>query len=498
MKYFLHKFIWDYMVSCGFILFGGGKGDAPEAPDYSQIAAANEQSAKYAKESADADLAFRKEQYQDSIPRQNQLYDLASQVAQQQLGLGNLTQQQAEQQNEAYNSTYRPIELQTVLDSLGSQYLSEEDVKQAIQYLTNPQYDESAIMSTRQKANTTYSPETVETIQTEEGTFEPAGLQRGSFDPRLGNPANKGRQAPTPTTKTTKTSSTTNKANTTYTDEEYQSGTKRVLNKEYEAARALGIDSLAKKAQQGAAREAGEKTQAQVNSATDQQTRALARMGLNPARFQAAAADIAQKQALTNVGAQNQARQQTADKQIGLRTGVANFGRNMPNTVGQAVAGSTNAGSAAVGNQNAGFMSGLPYAQYQSGGLQGQLGAAQLQQQGSLGLGQLMNQGYSIASSNANQGGDFLGGALGLAGSLGSAYLMKGSDRAIKENIKLVGKHSEGINLYNFEYRSEFKDTWGHGGFIGVMADEVEKVMPEAVEMHPEGYKTVNYRMLGL
>ena len=288
MKYILHSFLWNYMVSCGFILFGGGKGDAPEAPDYSQIAAANEQSAKYAKESADADLAFRKEQYQTSLPRQEQLYDLASQVAQQQLGLGNLTQQQAEQQNEAYNATYRPIELQTVLDSLGSQYLSEEDVKQAIQYLTNPQYDESAIMSTRQKANTTYSPETTETTTVNDkgmsgttGGLEPkiiAGMTGGIYSAKGGRGA-------TPTS-TTKTTSTTNKPTTTYTDEEYQSGTKKVLNKEYEAARALGIDSLAKKAQQGAALEAGEKTQAQVNSATDQQTRALSRMGLNPARFQ--------------------------------------------------------------------------------------------------------------------------------------------------------------------------------------------------------------------
>lgn len=485
-------------------LEGGGKGDSPDPPDYAPVAAANEQAAKYAKESADAELAFRTRQYEDSIPRQKELYGLASQVAQQQLGLGNLTQQQAEQQNDAYNATYRPVELQTVLDSLGSQYLSEADVKQAIQYLTNPQYDETAIMGKRQKGNTTYTPETTETVLTEEGSSEPAGLQGGKYNPlNRYNPWDRYNSwdrmnTPVPTTKTTKTSTVTQKPTTTYTDEEYQTGTKKVLNKDYEAARALGIDGLAKKAQEGAAREAGEKSQAQVNSATDQQTRALARMGLNPARFQAAAADIAQRQALTNVNAQNGARTDTANRQIGLRTGVANFGRNMPNTVGQAVAGSTNAGSAAVGNQNTGFQSGLPYAQFQAGGYAGQQNAAALRQQGALGLGGLMNQGYSIASANANQGGDFLGGALGLAGSLGSAAIFTGSDSSIKENIKLVGEHRPGINLYNFEYRPEYKDKWGHGGFIGVMADEVEKVMPEAVEMHPDGYRVVNYSMIGL
>jgi hypothetical protein len=30
------------------------------------------------------------------------------------------------------------------------------------------------------------------------------------------------------------------------------------------------------------------------------------------------------------------------------------------------------------------------------------------------------------------------------------------------------------------------------------MADEVEQVMPEAVSVHPDGYKMVNYAMLGI
>ncbi len=420
MKHILHKFIWNYMVSCGFILFGGGKGDAPDAPDYTEIAAANREAAKYAKEAADEDLAFRKEQYNASIPRQEQLYDLASQVANQQLGLGNLTKQQAEQQIDSYNATYRPVELQTVLDSLGSEYLSEDDVKQAIQYLTNPEYDETPIMSTRRKGTTTYMPETIETTQTEDGTYAPTGLQRPPGAALIGMKGNQA-AAPTKTSKTTKTSTVTQKPVTTYTDEEYQSGTNKSLNKDYEAARALGIDTLAKKAQAGAARQAGEKTQAQVNSAADQQTRALARMGLNPARFQAMASETAQRQALTNVNAQNGARTDTANRQIGLRTGVANFGRNMPNTVGQAVAGSTNAGTNAVGNAQTGVNGNLGQAQYLSGGFAGQLGAASLQQQGALGLGGLMNQGYSIGSQSG--GSDATGAILGGAATIGAAFI---------------------------------------------------------------------------
>ena len=76
---------------------------------------------------------------------------------------------------------------------------------------------------------------------------------------------------------------------------------------------------------------------------------------------------------------------------------------------------------------------------------------------------------------------------------------MGGSDRRIKENIVLLDDHLVGgIRLYLFDYKCEYRDTWGHGRQLGVMADEVERVMPEAVSVHPDGYKRVNYAMLGI
>lgn len=54
-------------------------------PDTSAMAAANEKSAAYAKEVADNDLAFRKQQYTDMQPTINKSMDLANQVAQGQL-----------------------------------------------------------------------------------------------------------------------------------------------------------------------------------------------------------------------------------------------------------------------------------------------------------------------------------------------------------------------------------------------------------------------------
>jgi hypothetical protein len=73
-----------------------------------------------------------------------------------------------------------------------------------------------------------------------------------------------------------------------------------------------------------------------------------------------------------------------------------------------------------------------------------------------------------------------------------------GSDRRIKRSIVRVGNHPLGIGLYLFDYKPEFRDAWGHGRQFGVMADEVEEVMPEAVSVHPDGYKMVDYALLGI
>ncbi len=73
-----------------------------------------------------------------------------------------------------------------------------------------------------------------------------------------------------------------------------------------------------------------------------------------------------------------------------------------------------------------------------------------------------------------------------------------GSDRSIKENIVRVGDHPLGIGLYLFNYKPDYRGTWGHGRQFGVMAQEVETVMPQAVSMHPDGYKLVDYAMLGI
>jgi hypothetical protein len=72
------------------------------------------------------------------------------------------------------------------------------------------------------------------------------------------------------------------------------------------------------------------------------------------------------------------------------------------------------------------------------------------------------------------------------------------SDRRLKENIVSIGTHSLGIGLYLYDYKSEFQPECGVGRQFGVMADEVEAVMPSAVVKGDDGYFMVNYRMLGI
>lgn len=82
--------------------------------------------------------------------------------------------------------------------------------------------------------------------------------------------------------------------------------------------------------------------------------------------------------------------------------------------------------------------------------------------------------------------------------SQGTGVMKPGSDRRVKEKVVRIGNHPLGIGLYLFDYRPEFRNLWGHDRKLGVMADEVEAVMPEAVSVHANGYKVVDYTMLGI
>nr|WP_257786738.1 tail fiber domain-containing protein [Sulfitobacter alexandrii] len=66
------------------------------------------------------------------------------------------------------------------------------------------------------------------------------------------------------------------------------------------------------------------------------------------------------------------------------------------------------------------------------------------------------------------------------------------SDARLKTDIKPVGMTSMGLPLYQYRY------VGGQQTFEGVMAQDVAKVMPEAIIPIGFGYMAVDYDMLGL
>jgi len=101
-----------------------------------------------------------------------------------------------------------------------------------------------------------------------------------------------------------------------------------------------------------------------------------------------------------------------------------------------------------------------------------------------LGAGQIGTQRGQIQAGANNA---LLGGLFGLAGDIGGAALFA-SDIRVKDNIKRIGLVN-GIPLYKFRYKGENEET------LGVMAQEVEQWMPDAV-FEIDGIKHVDYSMI--
>jgi len=102
---------------------------------------------------------------------------------------------------------------------------------------------------------------------------------------------------------------------------------------------------------------------------------------------------------------------------------------------------------------------------------------------------------YNLGTYNAQQAANsnLTGGLMGLGGTLGAAYML--SDIRTKENIEPIGVAANGLTVYRFEYKPEFKDLElaGHGVHYGFMAQEVEQVYPHAVHTLNDGYKVIDY-----
>jgi hypothetical protein len=97
----------------------------------------------------------------------------------------------------------------------------------------------------------------------------------------------------------------------------------------------------------------------------------------------------------------------------------------------------------------------------------------------------------------AGGGGGFRGGGGGgFRGGGGGGFRGGGggrrSDIELKHDVELLGHLANGLGYYRFSYLGSSKP------YVGVIAQEVQNLVPEAVTRGPDGYLRVRYEQLGL
>jgi hypothetical protein len=199
-----------------------------------------------------------------------------------------------------------------------------------------------------------------------------------------------------------------------------------------------------------AAIEGGAGFQAQVRQGEEALLqRASATGGLRGGNIQAALAQF-----------RPQMLQQEIDQQYGRLAGLTSLGQQ-----------------SAAGVGTAGMQTGARVS-----GLYGDIGAAQ--------AGRSLAQGQAFANV-LNLPAQFLGAQYGATAGKAGTAMTPGlgnifSDIRLKKNIQRIGTRSDGLGVYEFEY------TWGGGRQIGLMAQEVLGIYPDAVGQSG-GYLTVDY-----
>jgi Protein of unknown function (DUF3300) len=100
--------------------------------------------------------------------------------------------------------------------------------------------------------------------------------------------------------------------------------------------------------------------------------------------------------------------------------------------------------------------------------------------------------GASFAGRGGGGGFRGGGGGGGRGGGGGGGGGGRRSDIALKHDVVLLGYLANGLGYYRFSYLGSQK------AYVGVMAQEVESVMPEAVTRGSDGYLRVYYDKLGV
>ena len=308
----------------GMRLYGGKGGGGSPAPD-PLIGQAAMENAQLGKEW----LAFAKEQFAVGNERQEITDALTGRVTEQQLESQDKAAKRSDQQWSDYNAMYRPIERMNMLDALGAQNMTDEQVMELINSqntnaLTRMQADYEANIAAINEKHGQNSVDATTMIDAETKRFE---AQKASISD---------------------------------------------VSKQVMAQRQAG-----RVAEGNAASEAKADVVANYGQQKEMAARQMASMGVNPTSGKFAGVTRAQdtNAALAAAGAQNNARQMVRQQGIALRADQANYGRGGSSVAAQQAGIGLNSGNSAVANnasangnfyQNAGIM---------NQGFQGSIGA---------------------------------------------------------------------------------------------------------------------------
>ena len=217
--------------------------------------------------------------------------------------------------------------------------------------------------------------------------------------------------------------------------------------------------------------------------------RAMASMGLSPAsgRYASMQNQANLGLAAQRAGAMTGTRERAEQLGFARQMDVTGLGRNLASASMAAYQGATGAGSAAAGSYMA------PGNQYMAGMKQGAgtIGSGlSMQNQGLSNILSSQTSAYNAGLSQSDPLATIIG--MGVGGYAAGGF--RGSDRRLKEDIVFLGTEmTTGLPWYEFSYIDEPGSRWQ-----GVMAEDVEQYMPEAVKENVHGMKLVNYDMLGI
>lgn len=238
------------------------------------------------------------------------------------------------------------------------------------------------------------------------------------------------------------------------------------------------------------------------DQAEAQGLRSMSRMGVNPsdAKMGAMVNQNNLQEALAKSQAGSKASEAARAEGLQLKSNAANMLSGYPSMGMQASSQGAGFGGMGLTIANNGLAGAGNAMNFMGAGLQGMNAGYGM-------AGQMAGQMGSNASNMWGQQASYKNGQDQIAASsdpfatllggsfqLGAAGIGKYSDRRLKENIELVGHDwRTGLNLYEFNYIEMPTRR-----FRGVMADEVEKLYPDAVMTMEDGFKAVHYGALGM